>query len=171
MFKWLRYMLSPNTALHEAAQLRKAAVEAAQRQTNWTERALDRLDEWESCVNALCFSGVIGTGDAVLEIEHIARIRKELGFRVNDPEWNAARNAADTGASLGASKLSAAVPPMRSNYWKPGIEHQQPHPVKENPDGTLFYKGWVYRKIGDHGPKTPREQHRRRRWNKGQNGV
>ena len=44
-------------------------------------------------------------------------------------------------------------------------EHQQPHPVKENPDGTIYYKGWVYRKIGDHGPKTPREQ-RRRHWKK-----
>lgn len=35
--------------------------------------------------------------------------------------------------------------------WRPGIEHSRPHPVKENPDGTLYYKGKVYRMIGDHG--------------------
>ena len=35
--------------------------------------------------------------------------------------------------------------------WRPGIEHSHPHPVKENPDGTLYYKGKVYRMIGDHG--------------------
>lgn len=33
--------------------------------------------------------------------------------------------------------------------WRPGIEHTQPHPVKENPDGTLYYKGKVYRMIGE----------------------
>ena len=171
MFKWLRYMLSPNTALHEAAQLQKAAVEAAQRQPNWTEQALRRLDEWEASVNGLCFAGVIGTGDAVLEIEHIARIRKELGFRVNDPEGNADRAYVDAQNDL--AKLVGKQRERQSQVnsrphdpaWKPGVEHQQPHPVKENADGTIYYKGWVYRKIGDHGPKTPREQ-RRRHWKK-----
>lgn len=38
--------------------------------------------------------------------------------------------------------------------WRPGIEHSQPHPVKENPDGTLYYKGKVYRMIGDHGRRS-----------------
>ena len=160
MFKWLRYMLSPNTALHEAAQLQKAA-DKGPRLPNWTERALSRLDEWESCINALCFSGVIGTGDAVLEIEHISRIRKELGFRVNDPQWNAER-AFDASTSRTLSSFASIG---AAAGWRPGVEHQQPHPVKENPDGTIYYKGWVYRKIGDHGPKTPREQ-RRRHWKK-----
>ena len=44
--------------------------------------------------------------------------------------------------------------PARSEQaytWRPGIEHTKPHPVKENPDGTLYYKGKVYRMIGDHG--------------------
>lgn len=164
MFKWLRYMLSPNTALHEAAQLQKAAVEAAQRQPNWTEQALRRLDEWEASVNGLCFAGVIGTGDAELEIEHIARIRAELNFRVNDPQWNAERAFDASTAQIGA--LVSSTTKHERPAWKPGVEHERPHPVKENADGTIYYKGWVYRKIGDHGPKTPREQHRRRRWDK-----
>lgn len=33
--------------------------------------------------------------------------------------------------------------------WEPGIEHSQPHPVKENPDGSLYYKGKVYRMVGE----------------------
>ena len=33
--------------------------------------------------------------------------------------------------------------------WHPGIEHSQPHPVKENPDGSLYYKGKVYRMVGE----------------------
>jgi len=33
--------------------------------------------------------------------------------------------------------------------WEPGIEHNQPHPVKENPDGSLYYKGKVYRMVGE----------------------
>ena len=177
MFKWLRYMLSPNTALHEAAQLQKAA-DKGPRLPNWTERALSRLDEWESCINALCFSGVIGTGDAVLEVEHISRIRKELGFRVNDAEWSAARDYEAVSSEMAAmvagirehqdrARTTAREwqDPKPGTGWKPGVEHQQPHPVKENPDGTIYYKGWVYRKIGDHGPKTPREQ-RRRHWKK-----
>lgn len=48
--------------------------------------------------------------------------------------------------------------------WHPGIEHTQPHPVKENPDGTLYYKGKVYRMIGDHGR---RNSNRKRRQAKG----
>lgn len=36
-----------------------------------------------------------------------------------------------------------------TGQWRPGIEHTQPHPVKENPDGTLYYKGKVYRMIGE----------------------
>lgn len=38
--------------------------------------------------------------------------------------------------------------------WEPGCEHNRPHPVKENPDGTLYYKGKVYRMIGDHGRRS-----------------
>lgn len=42
--------------------------------------------------------------------------------------------------------------------WSPGIEHSHPHPVKENPDGTLYYKGKVYRMIGDHGRRNNRRR-------------
>lgn len=162
MFKWLFSNLFPNSGPNAAAKLHVAAVEAAQRQPNWTEQALRRLDEWEASVNGLCFAGVIGTGDAVLEIEHIARIRAELNFRVNDPQWNAERafDASTSRALSSVASIGAAA------GWRPGVEHERPHPVKENADGTIYYKGWVYRKIGDHGPKTPREQHRRRRWDK-----
>lgn len=44
--------------------------------------------------------------------------------------------------------------------WHPGIEHTQPHPVKENPDGTLYYKGKVYRMIGDHGRRNSNSKRR-----------
>lgn len=44
--------------------------------------------------------------------------------------------------------------------WRPGIEHTQPHPVKENPDGTLYYKGKVYRMIGDHGRHNSKNKRR-----------
>lgn len=41
--------------------------------------------------------------------------------------------------------------------WEPGIEHTQPHPVKENKDGTLYYKGKVYRQIGAQGGRKDRK--------------
>jgi len=44
--------------------------------------------------------------------------------------------------------------------WRPGIEHSHPHPVKENPDGTLYYKGKVYRMIGDHGRHNSKNKRR-----------
>lgn len=44
--------------------------------------------------------------------------------------------------------------------WEPGCEHKRPHPVKENPDGTLYYKGKVYRMIGDHGRHNSKNKRR-----------
>lgn len=44
--------------------------------------------------------------------------------------------------------------------WEPGCEHNRPHPVKENPDGTLYYKGKVYRMIGDHGRRNNKNKRR-----------
>ena len=44
---------------------------------------------------------------------------------------------------------SGGVQVILQKPWHPGIEHTQPHPVKENQDGTLYYKGKVYRMIGE----------------------
>lgn len=190
MLKWLFWKKDD----FDAAKIHAAQVQASHRQANWTEHALRRLEEWEAAVNGLCFAGVIGTGDAVQEIEHIARIRIELGFRVNDAEWNAARNyeaaSADMGAMVAATRkhrdqlkedararqepeLAQSTKQHDQAYdrpgWKPGVEHAQPHPVKENADGTLYYKGKVYRMVGKpagHTPKKPKELPRRRRWKK-----
>lgn len=52
---------------------------------------------------------------------------------------------------LGMQGESTSSRGEATHQWRPGIEHSQPHPVKENPDGTLYYKGKVYRMIGDHG--------------------
>ena len=164
MLNWFTSKFFPNSGPNAAAKLHAAAVQAAQSQPNWTEQALRRLNEWEASVNGLCFAGVIGTGDAVLEIEHIARIRAELSFRVNDPQWNAERACDAATAQIGA--LVGSTGKHERPAWKPGVEHQQPHPVKENADGTLYYKGRVYRMVGDHAPKKPKEQPRRRHWKK-----
>lgn len=55
---------------------------------------------------------------------------------------------------------SGGVQVILQKPWHPGIEHTQPHPVKENPDGTLYYKGKVYRMIGDHGRRNSNSKRR-----------
>lgn len=60
------------------------------------------------------------------------------------------------GAGIAAGEPQRDVP----RKWEPGIEHTQPHPVKENPDGTLYYKGKVYRMIGDHGRRNHKNKRR-----------
>lgn len=72
------------------------------------------------------------------------------------------RNAG-MGLVAGQANMSPLLPPCGTavpvDYpgpglgaqWEPGIEHSQPFPVKENSDGTLYYKGCVYRKVGSHG--------------------
>ena len=66
--------------------------------------------------------------------------------------YDVARAITDAELRECAHRLAAGEPQRDSGRkWAPGIEHSQPHPVKENPDGTLYYKGKVYRMIGDHG--------------------
>lgn len=50
---------------------------------------------------------------------------------------------------LGMQGNSTSNREQPAYQWRPGIEHTQPHPVKENEDGTLYYKGKVYRMIGE----------------------
>lgn len=86
--------------------------------------------------------------DAHIQRDH-ERVRRELGIEgqraLSDVELRdmALRDAEGARNSHG-TRYS----------WRPGIEHSQPHPVKENPDGTLYYKGKVYRMIGDHGRRS-----------------
>ena len=61
---------------------------------------------------------------------------------------------------LGMQGESTSSRGEATHQWRPGIEHSQPHPVKENPDGTLYYKGKVYRMIGDHGRHNSKNKRR-----------
>lgn len=59
--------------------------------------------------------------------------------------------------AVGSARHPAILACQRK--WEPGIEHSQPHPVKENPDGSLYYKGKVYRMVGErHNNKNKRRQ-------------
>lgn len=71
-------------------------------------------------------------------------------------EWNelCSREAPAVGSARHAAILAG------QRKWEPGIEHSQPHPVKENPDGSLYYKGKVYRMIGDHGRHNSKNKRR-----------
>lgn len=104
----------------------------------WTTRALDALHQWELSIATLELMGAMGEGEARRQVEYIDQLRKDLLFgRIE----------------------------KREPSWRPGAEHLQPHPVKENPDGTLYYRHSVYRKIERRVSDTARRQ----RWN--QNGI
>ncbi len=90
----------------------------------WTTRALDTLHQWEMAIATLELMGAMGEKEARRQVEYIDQLRKDLLFGDHH---------------------------QRDKSWTPGVEHQQPHPVKENEDGTLYYRHAVYRKIGDHG--------------------
>lgn len=99
-------------------------------------QTMKALLQWETAILKLHCSGVIDSASAAIEIDHLRRLRR------------------DTLAAYDRVDLDAAgfvvVPTGVEVEWRPGAEHHQPHPVKENPDGTLYYRGSVYRKIGDH---------------------
>lgn len=57
-------------------------------------------------------------------------------------------------------RMAAGAPQRDQGQWRPGIEHGQPHPVKENADGTLYYKGKVYRMIGQRGRRNKNDKRR-----------
>ena len=106
---------------------------------------------------------------------HIIEVRDCFtdGFRHGKPmagtvsltedEWNERcnqhRGASDVELCDMAHRLAGGEPQRDvSAKWEPGIEHSRPHPVKENPDGTIYYKGKVYRMIGDHGRRNNRRR-------------
>lgn len=112
----------------------------------WTTRALDTLHQWEMAIATLELMGAMGEKEAWRQVEYIDRLRKDLLF--DRPPISHEQMAGLN--MLDAQKDFAAFWCGQQN-WKPGAEHQQPHPVKENEDGTLYYRHAVYRKIGDHG--------------------
>ena len=91
--------------------------------------------------------------DAHIQRDH-DRVRRDLGI-------DGQRGASDVELRDMAHRLAGGEPQRDTPAkWKPGIEHSQPHPVKENPDGTLYYKGKVYRMIGDHGRHNSKNKRR-----------
>lgn len=84
---------------------------------------------------------------------------------LTEDEWNERcnqhRGASDVELRDMAHRLAGGEPQRDvPAKWEPGIEHSRPHPVKENPDGTLYYKGKVYRMIGDHGRHNSKNKRR-----------
>lgn len=138
MFNWLRSLKKPRAMGKQPCSFE---AQVPQREQDAKVEAKRHLDNWEESVNALCFAGLIDTGAAAMEIEWIHRLRRTLRLQADIP--------------------AAGEDPVRKERWRPGIEHSQPYPLKVNPDGTLYYRGSVYRIVGDRNRhRPPRKQHR-----------
>lgn len=85
--------------------------------------------------------------DAHIQRDH-DRVRRALG--IDEQQGSSDVELRDMAHRLAGGEPQRDIPAK----WEPGCEHKLPHPVKENPDGTLYYKGKVYRMIGDHGRRS-----------------